>query len=84
MGGVIEDNARIMVALDKLGKNSEIGDLGLRLNDAAKHVWKYLYQYDQVTAFEHGGYEKGLSLLHLAKEKYSQASWKYLRTTWSI
>ena len=54
MGGVIEDNARIMVALDRLAKNSEIGDLGLRLNDAAKHVWKYLYQYDQVTAFEHG------------------------------
>lgn len=54
MGGVIEDNARIMVALDKLAKNSEIGDLGLRLNDAAKHVWKYLYQYDQVTAFEQG------------------------------
>ena len=54
MGGVIEDNARIMVALDRLGKNAEIGDLGLRLNDAAKHAWKYLYQYDQVTAFEHG------------------------------
>lgn len=54
MGGVIEDNARIMVALDRLAKNSEIGDFALRMNDAAKHVWKYLYQYDQVTAFEHG------------------------------
>ena len=59
MGGVIEDNARIMVALDRLAKNSEIGDFGLRMNDAAKHVWKYLYQYDQVTAFEQGVMKRG-------------------------
>ncbi len=50
----IEDNARIMVALDKLTKNAKILDPALRLDDAAKHSWKYLFQYDQLTGFEQG------------------------------
>jgi len=50
----IEDNSRIMVALDKLTKNADLLQEGVRLDDAAKHSWKYLFQYDQLTAFEQG------------------------------
>ena len=59
VGLAIEDNARIMVAMDRLAKNAKTLGEGVsesvRLRDAAQQSWKYLFQYDQLTEWEKVG-----------------------------